>query len=63
MGMETMVHLDIAGIDICARCSPNVAASPGRTTRFMAEMQNMHLIDPQSDVVIAPGVAALSPTD
>jgi multiple sugar transport system ATP-binding protein len=56
MGMETMVHLDIAGVAICARCSPSAAAAPGHAMLFMAEMQNMHLIDGQSDLVIQPGV-------
>jgi multiple sugar transport system ATP-binding protein len=53
MGTETMVHLDIAGVDVCARCSPDIAASPGEPMAFMAQMGHMHLIDPKTDQVIA----------
>jgi multiple sugar transport system ATP-binding protein len=52
MGTETMVHIDIAGVDVCARCSPDIAASPGKTMAFMAQMDHMHLIDPATDQVI-----------
>ena len=30
MGTETMVHLEIAGADVCARCSPEISARPAR---------------------------------
>jgi multiple sugar transport system ATP-binding protein len=53
MGTETMIHLEIAGVDVCARCSPDIAASPGTPMGFMAQMDHMHLIDPASDQVIA----------
>ncbi|MGH6852912.1 MAG: ABC transporter ATP-binding protein, partial [Methylocella sp.] len=60
MGTETMVHLEIAGVDICARCSPDIMASPGKPMTFMAQMEHMHLIDPATDEVIgtAPQRAA-----
>jgi multiple sugar transport system ATP-binding protein len=53
MGTETMIHLDIAGVDVCARCAPDIKASPGERIPFMAQMDHMHLIDPASDEVIA----------
>jgi multiple sugar transport system ATP-binding protein len=53
MGMETMAHFEIAGADICARCSPDFSASPGKPMAFMAQMDHMHLIDPATDEVIA----------
>ena len=53
MGTETMVHLEIAGIDVGARCSPDVTASPGQPMAFMAQMDHMHLIDPTNDEVIS----------
>jgi len=53
MGTETMVHLEIAGVDVSARCSPDIAASPGQPMAFMAQMDHMHLIDPATDEVIA----------
>jgi len=53
MGTETMVHLEIAGVDACARCSPDISASPGAPMAFMAQMDHMHLIDPATEEVIA----------
>ena len=53
MGTETMVHLEIAGVDVCARCSPDITASPGQPMVFMAQMDHMHLIDPVTDELIA----------
>jgi multiple sugar transport system ATP-binding protein len=53
MGTETMVHLEIAGVDVCARCSPDIATAPGEPMAFMAQMDHMHLIDPKTDQVIA----------
>ena len=62
MGTETLVHLEIAGVDVCARCSPDIAATPGQPMTFMAQMDHMHLIDPATDEVVAasrePAVAA-----
>ncbi len=52
MGTETIVHLDIAGVDVCARCSADVTASPGTPMVFMAQMDHMHLIDPANDEII-----------
>jgi multiple sugar transport system ATP-binding protein len=52
MGTETMVHLEIAGADVCARCSPDISAAPGTPMSFMAQMDHMHLIDPATEEVI-----------
>jgi len=53
MGTETMIHLEIAGVDVCARCSPDVVAAPDQPMTFMAHMDHMHLIDPKTDEIIA----------
>jgi multiple sugar transport system ATP-binding protein len=53
MGTETMVHLEIAGVDVCARCSSDITAAPGQPMAFMAQMEHMHLIDPATNGVIA----------
>jgi multiple sugar transport system ATP-binding protein len=52
MGMETLVHFDVAGTEICARCSPDIGAAPGQPMRFLADMRQMHLIDPATGTVI-----------
>ncbi|MEZ5816811.1 MAG: sn-glycerol-3-phosphate ABC transporter ATP-binding protein UgpC [Hyphomicrobiaceae bacterium] len=52
MGMETMVHFLVAGEPMCARVDPNADATPGKPFGLLADMNNMHLIDPQSGRVI-----------
>jgi multiple sugar transport system ATP-binding protein len=52
MGMETMVYFTIDGQEVCGRVDPVSAAGPGEAMRLYANMAHMHLIDPQSGVVI-----------
>ena len=52
MGMETMVHFFIDGSPACARIDPNVHAAPGETLALAADMNNMHLIEPESGRVV-----------
>jgi len=51
MGMETLVHFSIDGMDVCARINPNVRVEPGRPAGLMAELANMHLIDANGKVL------------
>jgi multiple sugar transport system ATP-binding protein len=52
MGMETMVFFTVDGQEICGRVEPSSAAGPGETMRLYASIEHMHLIDPQTDVVL-----------
>jgi multiple sugar transport system ATP-binding protein len=52
MGMETMVYFTVDGQEICGRVDPNSAKGPGESMRLYADMDRMHLIDPQSGLVI-----------
>jgi multiple sugar transport system ATP-binding protein len=52
MGMETMVYFTVAGQEVCARVEPSSAASPGETMKLYANMEHIHLIDPQTGTVI-----------
>ena len=52
MGMETMVYFTIDGQEICGRVDPGSAAGPGETMRLYANMDHMHLIDPQTGSVL-----------
>jgi multiple sugar transport system ATP-binding protein len=52
MGMETMVFFRIDGQEVCSRVDPSSAAGPGETMRLSANMDHMHLIDPQSGAVL-----------
>jgi hypothetical protein len=37
---------------VCGRVNPAAAGAPGQPMRLVAELGNMHLIDPQTDAVI-----------
>ena len=52
LGMETLVHFFVAGTPVCARIDPDVPASPGQTLSLAADMNNMHLIEPDSGAVV-----------
>jgi multiple sugar transport system ATP-binding protein len=52
MGMETLVHFFIDGAPICARIDPAVRAEPDEVMPFAADMNQMHLIDPESGRVV-----------
>ncbi len=52
MGMETMVFFTVNGTEICGRVAPETAAGPGATMRLVANMEHMHLIDPNTNLVL-----------
>ena len=52
MGMETLIHFWIQGNEICARIDPDVSAVPGQPMMLAADLNQMHLIDPQSGHVL-----------
>ena len=52
MGMETMVYFTIDGQEVCGRVDPGSAAGPGEKMRLYADMDRMHLIDPQTGLVL-----------
>jgi len=52
MGMETMVYFMVEDTEVCGRVNPTAAGKPGQPMRLVAELGNMHLIDPQTEAVI-----------
>ena len=52
MGMETMVYFTVDGQEVCGRVDPGSATGPGESMRLYADMDRMHLIDPQSGAVL-----------
>jgi len=50
--METMVFFTVNGTEICGRVEPSSAKGPGESMRLYANLNHMHLIDPQTDVVL-----------
>jgi len=59
MGMETLAFFTIAGVQLCARTSPEAALQPGARVRLLAHLSHMHLIDGASGRVCpaAPAIA------
>ena len=52
MGMETMVFFAVQGTEVCARVDPSAATAPAQPMRLYANLNHMHLIDPQTDLVL-----------
>src|ERR1700688_5054674 len=52
MGMETMVYFTVDGQEVCGRVDPDSATGPGEAMGLYADMDRMHLIDPQSGAVL-----------
>ncbi|MBV1795788.1 ABC transporter ATP-binding protein [Siccirubricoccus sp. G192] len=52
MGMETLIHFWIQGAEICAKLDPAVPAEPGRKMTLAVDLNQMHLIDPDSGRVL-----------
>jgi multiple sugar transport system ATP-binding protein len=47
-----MVYFTIDGQDICGPVDPGSAKGPGESMGLYADMDRMHLIDPQTGVVL-----------
>ncbi|MBU8543711.1 MULTISPECIES: ABC transporter ATP-binding protein [Roseomonadaceae] len=52
MGMETLVHFWMQGAEICARIDPTTPAEPGVPMPLAADLNHMHVIDPESGMVL-----------
>ena len=52
MGMETMVYFIVDGVEVCARVNPAAAGRAGETMMLVADLNQMHLIDPRTEQVI-----------
>jgi len=52
MGAETLVYFKINGADVCGKVNPNAGAADGKPLRLAADLNNMHLIDDGSGLVL-----------
>lgn len=52
MGMETLVYFTLDATQICARVSPNAGARDGDPLRLAMDLNNMHLLNETTGVVI-----------
>jgi multiple sugar transport system ATP-binding protein len=52
MGMETMIHFFIGEQAMCARVDPATPARHGEILPLAADLNQMHLIDNESGIVV-----------
>jgi multiple sugar transport system ATP-binding protein len=52
MGMETLVYFTLEGAQVCGRVSPNAGARAGVPLRLAVDLNNMHLLNEVTGVVI-----------
>ena len=52
MGMETMIHFFVDGVPVCARIDPATHAAPGELLPLSADLNHMHLIEPETGRVV-----------
>ncbi|OAF05839.1 sugar ABC transporter ATP-binding protein [Bradyrhizobium centrolobii] len=52
MGMETLVYFGLNGTPICGRVNPNAGAKDGSPMRLAMDLNNMHLLNEATGVVL-----------
>ncbi len=52
MGMETLIYFTLEGSQVCGRVNPNVSARDGGPLRLAVDLNNMHLLNEASGVVL-----------
>ncbi len=52
MGMETLVYFTLEGTQVCARVNPNAGAREGAPLRLAVDLNNMHLLNEATGVVL-----------
>jgi len=52
MGMETMVFFSVQGSEVCARVEPTRVPPIGQSMPLYANLNHMHLIDPDTKLVL-----------
>jgi multiple sugar transport system ATP-binding protein len=52
MGMETLIYFTLEGAQICGRVNPNAGARDGGPLRLAVDLNNMHLLNQITGVVV-----------
>jgi len=52
MGMETLIYFTIEGAEVCGRVNPNAGAREGAPLRLAVDLNNMHLLNEVTGVVL-----------
>src|SRR5437588_573746 len=52
MGMETLIYFTLEGAQVCGRVNPNAGAHDGAPLRLAVDLNNMHLLNEVTGVVL-----------
>jgi multiple sugar transport system ATP-binding protein len=52
MGMETLIYFTLEGAQVCGRVNPNAGARDGGPLRLAVDLNNMHLLNEATGVVL-----------
>jgi multiple sugar transport system ATP-binding protein len=52
MGMETLVYFTLDGTPVCGRVNPNADAKDGAPMRLAMDLNNMHLLNKSTGLVL-----------
>ena len=52
MGMETLIYFTMEGAQVCGRVNPNAGARDGAPMRLAVDLNNMHLLNEATGVVL-----------
>ena len=52
MGMETLIYFTLEGAQVCGRVNPNAGARDGAPLRLAVDLNNMHLLNEVTGVVL-----------
>jgi multiple sugar transport system ATP-binding protein len=52
MGMETLIYFTLEGAQVCGRVNPNAGAKDGGPLRLAVDLNNMHLLNEATGVVL-----------
>ncbi len=52
MGMETLIYFTMEGTQVCGRVNPNAGARDGGPLRLAVDLNNMHLLNEVTGVVL-----------
>jgi len=52
MGMETLIYFMLDGVEVCGRVNPNAGARVGGPLRLAVDLNNMHLLNEGTGVVL-----------
>ena len=52
MGGETLIFLNLNGVQVSAKCNPNIDIQPGVEATFTMDMGHMHLVDVETGEIV-----------